>query len=320
MDVCGFSTEPVRLGEIRNKKTLSEAIVAVPFRVVDGERKFYETFKLTDPETAVSGRSYRKLVQAQRKYVFPPTFDFVNNTSVTPVAMYVFEFSHDFDTNDLSMIWQNVAPKIVTEAQSAYSTIEHELLVNELLTNVEETAKAQFFGTQMPYIDLDKEIQWMVFKVKQRASRDYFTKINRQLPEMPFYTENWPYDFCSLVELAQLDASVQFRKISPERKVGYKELTPEEAAAFAGRGEAGSGGTSGRIPSSLIPPELRPNEDIGPLDVAPGDPNERPNEGFTGNLQGGGPGAGSYTESGEIIAGFGKAQLMPNQASKAERS
>jgi len=142
------------------------------------------------------------------------------------------------------MIWQNVAPKIVTEAQSAYSTIEHELLANELLTNIEETAKAQFFNYDMPYIDLDKEIQWMVFKVKQRASRDYFTKIKRRIPDMPFYTENWPYDFCSLVELAKLDATVQFKKISPERKVGYKELTPEEAAAFAGRGEAGSGYTN----------------------------------------------------------------------------
>ena len=247
VDVCGFPTAPVRLGVTRSKRTLSEAIVAVPFRVVDGERKFYETFKVADPETVVSGRSYRKLVQAQRKYVFPPTFDFVNNTSVTPVAMYVFEFNHDFDTNDLSMIWQNVAPKIVTEAQSAYSTIEHELLANELLANIEETAKAQFFGTQMPYIDLDKEIQWMVFKVKQRASRDYFTKINRQLPEMPFYTDNWPYDYCSLVELAKLDAAIQFRKISPDRKVGYKKLTPAEAAAFAGRGEAGSGGSGGTI-------------------------------------------------------------------------
>ena len=269
VDVCGFPTEPVRLGEVRNKRTLSEAIVAVPFRVVDGERKFYETFKTTDPETVVSGRSYRKLVQTQRKYVFPPTFDFVNNTSVTPVAMYVFEFNHDFDTNDLSMIWQNVAPKIVSEAQSAYSTIEHELLANELLTNIEETAKAQFFGTQMPYIDLDKEIQWMVFKVKQRASRDYFTKIKRQLPEMPFYTDNWPYDYCSLVELAQLDAAIQFRKISPDRKVGYKELTPEEAAAFAGRGEAGSGGTSGQIlaESGLIPPGNQADAGIGDLQV-----------------------------------------------------
>ena len=186
--------------------------------------------------------------------------------------MYVFEFSHDFDTNDLSMIWQNVAPKIVSEAQSAYSTIEHELLANELLTNIEETEKAQFFGTQMPYIDLDKEIQWMVFKVKQRANRDYFTKIKRQLPEMPFYTDNWPYDYCSLVELAQLDAAIQFKKITPDRKVGYKELTPEEAAAFAGRGEAGSGGTSGQIlaESGLIPPQNQADRDVV-LEEAPDD-------------------------------------------------
>jgi hypothetical protein len=244
IDVCGFSTEPVRIGEVRNKKSLFEAVVAVPFRVIDGERRFYETFR-TDAEVAnVSGRAYRKLISAQRKYVFPPTFDFVNNSSVTPVAMYVFEFKHDFDVNDLSMIWQNVAPKITTQAESSYSTVSHELLANELLSDVLETEKSQFFGTPMPYIDLDKEIQWMVFKVKQRAERDYFTKIKQQAPQMPFYTDNWPYDYCSLVELAKIDASIQFKKIPPDRKVGFKELTPEEAAAFASRGEAGTGNTT----------------------------------------------------------------------------
>ena len=41
--------------------------------------------------------------------------------------------------------------------------------------------------------------------------------------------------------MAQIDAGIQFKKISPDRKVGYKQLTPEEAAAFADRGEAGAG-------------------------------------------------------------------------------
>ena len=247
VDVCGFDTTPVRLGKVRSKRTLFEAVVAVPFRLVDGERRFYETFNINAPETEVSGLSYRNLVAAQGRYVFPATFDFVNNPSVTPVAMYVFEFKQEFDTNDLSKIWQNVAPKIATEAVSSYSTVSHELLASELMSDIEETAKSQFFNTPMPYIDLDKEIQWMVFKVKQRAGRDYFTKSLRHAPKMPFYTDNWPYDFCSLVELAKIDTSIQFKKIGAERRIGHKTLTAAEAAAFAARGAAGSDSTAGTI-------------------------------------------------------------------------
>ena len=91
--------------------------------------------------------------------------------------------------------------------------VEHDLLTNELLSG-----------------NLDSKIQWMVFKVKQQANKNYFSKViadevnqvgrfNRDVgiqigrddsgkAFQPKYSYNWPYDFFSLIELVKLDASV----------------------------------------------------------------------------------------------------------------
>ncbi len=55
------------------------------------------------------------------------------------------------------------------------------------------------------------KVQWMVFKVKQRAKRDYFTEIDGRESTMPFYTYNWPYDFFSMIEMAQLEAGIELK-------------------------------------------------------------------------------------------------------------
>ena len=39
------------------------------------------------------------------KYVFPPQFDFLRNSKAKPVSMYIFEFEHAFDKQDLADIW-----------------------------------------------------------------------------------------------------------------------------------------------------------------------------------------------------------------------
>jgi hypothetical protein len=59
----------------------------------------------------------------------------------------------------------------------------------------------------------------MVFKVKQRAVKDYsiFSKqgLTKDQPIVPKsihspYTFNWPYDYFSLVELLKIDESVEY--------------------------------------------------------------------------------------------------------------
>jgi hypothetical protein len=239
VDICGFNTDPVRVGEIRNKKKIFEAIVAVPFMEVDGQRRF---FKIPNSNTttykSLAGASIRRLDKMLKKYVFPPAFDFIQSNpehgiiDVPAVAMYVFEFSHILTKDDLSHIWQNLLPKIGTTPQVAMSTVSHPLLISELLGHdAEKLLSRQIKKKGTPTIDeFPERLQWMVFKVKQRAKRDYFTMIDGRTPIMPFYTYNWPYDYFSLVELAKIDAEVSFEMTARGKAYFTKHAAGGEAA------------------------------------------------------------------------------------------
>ena len=217
VDICGFDTTPQRVGEMRKRKKVFEAIVAVPFWTEGGERRFFKTW---DPNSAttqsVAGETYKKLHRMMKKYVFPPTFDFVNNPTqgsegIEPVAMYVFEFSHTLDQDDLSHIWQNLPPRLGTTPQVSTSTISHKLLSNELMGDPSKAIESSIDKEKMQKAEMKDKVQWMVFKVKQRAKRDYFTEIDGRESVMPFYTYNWPYDYFSMVEMAQLEVGVELK-------------------------------------------------------------------------------------------------------------
>ena len=138
------------------------------------------------------------------KFVFPPHMDFVNNTSVEPFAMYIFEFSHRLSQLDLSRIWQNVMPDIAVTAKKETSSVQHLTGPNEF-----------FRGNKLPH-----NTRWMVFKVKQRSATNYskMTEASKDDHNFEFnfkgggstetYNYNWPYDFFSLVELAKVDSKI----------------------------------------------------------------------------------------------------------------
>ena len=183
------------------------------------------------------------------KYVFPPSLDFLANPSVTAVAMYIFEFEHELDKNDLSHIWQNLPPKVGTIPMETASVVSHDLLANELMGDWRSLADGP--DAEVPIAALEK-IQWMVFKVKQKAKTNYFDALTgkdeeAETVETPDYTFNWPYDFCSIVELAKLDSEVQLgtedipvtvaQQISID---GPGEVGATEDASASGAPSAGS--------------------------------------------------------------------------------
>jgi len=200
----------------------------VPYKVVQGKNKFFSLGPVDLPE--YQGNTVKKLTRMMDKYVFPPKFDFINNSDVDPIAMYVFEFSALLDQDDLSHIWQNLPPKIGVTAVSSVSTISHELLSTELLRDISYDSNDRIFdgaegGPVYTGETLGKELRWMVFKVKQRAENDYNLKVGKtDIRTMPFYSYNWPYDFCSIVELAQLEASVDFKHIPDNRTTKYEDI------------------------------------------------------------------------------------------------
>jgi hypothetical protein len=240
--LCGFdkTNSRSRLGEIKQSIAVHEAVVAIPYVIEEidesennnlpadsmlrTERKKFisipkKRFAAAREEAAgsaagdsltVAGESIRKLRNALEKFVFPPELDFLNNKEVDPFAMYVFEFKYEFDRDDLSYIWQNMAPRDFEKVEFQNVSVAHNLANNELIN---EDVLA------------NENLRWMVFKVKQRAQTDYFdliadqanestSKINEKTNKIKDYKFgfNWPYDYLSFVELVKLDTEILFKK------------------------------------------------------------------------------------------------------------
>lgn len=236
--LCGFdqTNSSIKLGELKDSFAVHEAIVAVPYvieEVNEPERKRIprnsklrktrkkfisipkRRFAATREQAAGSaqgdslaaaGESIRKLKQSLEKYVFPPEFDFLNNKEVDPIAMYVFEFKYEFDRDDLSYIWQNLAPRDSKEIKFQQASVAHNLANNELINEK---------------VLMNDNLRWMVFKVKQRAQTDYYDLIPDQANESTRQVKqrsnklkeykvgfNWPYDYLSFVELIKMDVDI----------------------------------------------------------------------------------------------------------------
>jgi hypothetical protein len=241
-----------KVGEIADSKVISEAIIAIPylddatsarssfaktiknpilqkwFFTLSGQtkkqsRKLYDQTKINvqngdEPLTklpfnatdAVTNTSISDLTEKMSNYVIPPQLNFDLYSDLEPFVMYFMEFEHTLDRQDLADIWQGVMPKISRIAEKDTSTVEHKV------------APWEFFGGQK----LPEEIKWMVFKVKKKAAINYFAatadssdddrfkfnfKNNKNV--VPDYSYNWPYDYFSLVELAQIEVEDEFKAV-----------------------------------------------------------------------------------------------------------
>mgnify|MGYP003630653521 CR=1 FL=1 len=232
-DLFGFNTKTTkkRLGEIKESLTVKEAVIAIPYVItIDNElpligqtekskayfqgKEFIE-IPQEDYEAALAGNaapSVNDQIKKMKDYVMPPQFDFINNEDVKPIAMYIFEFDYTFDKDDLSYIWQNIAPRNYKKIRSQSDSVSHKLINAELLSerNLKE----------------NENLRWMVFKVKQNSKANYYDHTVSQvdatqasipsfLKEEETYEEkylqyNWPYDYLSFVELIKVDAEIRF--------------------------------------------------------------------------------------------------------------
>lgn len=253
IDVCGFTATKSRIGEVAASKEISEAVVMIPF--VDnpitgdsvatttqvGGRNFFkisdqlfsETFaNVSAGEPAIiQGRTYNvaadipetsvsAMIKKVQKYNIPPQYDFLKYRQISPFVMYVFEFSDELDSSDLSNIWQGLMPQRAKVAKQDTEVIQHEL--NEV----------NFFeGKKVP-----ENIRWMVFRVKKKAKVSYWEVTADSVDDdrfkfdftfgtdlKPDYSYNWPYDFCSLVELCRVKGGIS---VSPKLSSENLRLDP----------------------------------------------------------------------------------------------
>ena len=163
-DIIGMPLKRDRIGEVKTTKTISEAVVAVPFLEKQGRKVFFNVSR-DDIDLALEreegvGDTVQNMVDLMQKYVLPPKFDFIKNDTIQPFAMYMFEFSAELTKQDLVDIWQNLPPDLSNRFEHKEAVIEHDLLANE------------FYGLEGQ--DLDGSLKWLVFKAKRQAEKSYF--------------------------------------------------------------------------------------------------------------------------------------------------
>lgn len=242
-DLCKFdqNNQSKRMGELKDSLTVKEAIIAVPYMTDIVERpnglvstttsgKFFFQLPISQVDASLdslintpigqsiefSGQSIRNQINLMQEYVLPPQLDFITNRELTPVVMYIFEFTHTFDKDDLSYMWQNLMPRNYDKFDIKGSSVSHMLANNELFDEID------LFGEN------SGQIRWQVFKAKQKIQSNYydkrpsptavstlaqaqtdFTTIN---PVDEYSQYNWPYDYFSIIEAIKMDSEILYNK------------------------------------------------------------------------------------------------------------
>lgn len=220
IDVVGFKPNDSRkIGSLAQSRTVSEAVVAIPYVIKNGKRRFFEIARgMIDfaEDTINEAQAFRStgipcgdsiidMVRKMNKFVIPPRFDFVKHSEITPFATYIFEFNHTFNQDDLSYMWQNIAPPTGKRIEEVTAEISHKVIDIELMEKMKD------------------KVRWIVFKVKQRGNNNYYSTLAGQSVEKEKqfdYSYNWPYDYFSLVEFVKIDSQVEY---STEKAIDVNE-------------------------------------------------------------------------------------------------
>jgi len=255
-DLVGFNkSEKIKLGQLKTKTVVREAIVAIPYiiestsqtgntpsvrssvnkRFISIPKERYDAAKKEAINSAAgdsfvaAGPSISKQLQKMQRYILPPQFDFINNpdSAVDPFVMYIFEFKYELDRDDLSYIWQNLAPRDYEKISYQHESVAHVLADNEILSE--------------RILENNEHLRWMIFKVKQKGQEDYWDYVDEQAKgstKTPSYNNdnmnqsqfnlqegndsnyklrhNWPYDYMSFVEMIKLNVDIKYS--NPEQQ------------------------------------------------------------------------------------------------------
>ncbi len=208
---------------------------------------------MNDDNTKVRVRpAIAQMVSNMLRYNIPPQFNFLKYNDkagkyISPFAMYLFPFDVTLSQKDLERIWQNTTPDIGLDfgfGNNPREQVLQEVKISHDLFGIDDfldpkadvvirerseavaratDGRTQTFSVKNWDGGINKELQWMVFKVKQKAETSFFRK--KELDRLPTghpekvisvendkyrYGFNWPYDYFSLVELINLDAEVAF--------------------------------------------------------------------------------------------------------------
>jgi hypothetical protein len=159
--------------------------------------------KLLNKTSINKENSIIKTIKSMTDYNIPPHLDWVTNKNIDPFVMYIMEFKHKLDQQDLVDIWQGLMPKIAKSPEIDSSVTEHYLGEKEF-----------FHGKNLP-----NNIRFKIFKVKKKARKSYYELTDSTSDDTRFrfnfangkttpdYSYNWPYDYFSLVEFINVETT-----------------------------------------------------------------------------------------------------------------
>jgi hypothetical protein len=171
-NAVGFKKETKRIGELNEQKEISELICIVP--VNKNNNSFIKIDQTFD--------LYQENQKYLKKYILPPKLDYLLD-GIDPVMMFCKEITDIWSKRDLSYIWQNLLPQ-------------------NGLNHKHKSEKYEVADQKAIELLKNKEIYFMIFKCKLRSVTNPHGT----------YGYNWPYDECSLIELAQIEAITEEQK------------------------------------------------------------------------------------------------------------
>lgn len=221
LEHVGFKAEEQNVGQIADSKTISEAIVLVPY--LEKKNSQYTVLNSTGfnfikisknvfnkvKKGQIESESISDMLEKMEKYVIPPEMNFLEYADIYPFVMYFFEFEYILTQQDLADVWQGVMPEISKNAEQDEISIIH------------NCDRYEFFeGKEIP-----DNLRWLVFKVKQKAEKNYFNITTTTKDDQRFkfdkrsgrkvgtdvYSYNWPYDYFSLVEMAKIELNLEYK-------------------------------------------------------------------------------------------------------------
>lgn len=229
LDVVKFDQiDRNKIGKISSFKEIQESLVILPFYVDNcGDEKYFDIDidmfeRMYENNIGIVG----EIKVLSRKYILPPSLDFIKardiaNTKLnkqdygsikSPCLMFPIEFSSILSKQDLADIWQGVSPAISTTAEVEYK--EKICYIGNYLKD---------FNFKLP-----DNVRFKVFKVKKKAVTNYQNIIDRTIGNDYLdisYGYNWPYDYFSLVEMAEVKAELGYaEEIREDRNIVENEV------------------------------------------------------------------------------------------------
>lgn len=212
-DLVGFQKSPAPIGRVAESRKITEAVVAIPY-FDSGDSEFIKVgrehidiaLKKSQGETT---QFVQNMVDKLKKYVLPPKFDFLSNRDIEPYLAFVFEYGVTFSKEELAELWQGIIPSKKLDFEMLNEEVEYDFSKNNFLD-----------------IKDAKNLKWLIFKLKKRAEKNYWKKVADSSADQRFqfdinfgsankktlvseYSYNYPYDFCSIVEAAKIEAELK---------------------------------------------------------------------------------------------------------------